>query len=165
MKRILIMLTAFSLCALVLACDKDEDPGGTKVQQLSNEWWAKIYVPDGNGGLIDIGLDYQHIMTSSTASPTADSIFVDDFDGLLVLKAKVACNVNSLTFHNDEPVKERYDGGTVSVANGKVLLGAAYSTSGVKVDSIYFETEFDWEPGQVYVLAGHARTGFAEDEH
>ena len=155
--------------ALVLglaSCENEVDPGQNAVKQMSNEWWGQIYVPDGSGGLEDIGEGYQHLLTSSTASGTADSIFVDDFDGLLQLKAKVACSVNDLTFTtNGAAVTERYTDGTVVIGNGKIIIDGGRSTSGVVVDSIYFEAEFDWEPGQVYILAGHGRTGFLEDEH
>ena len=133
---------------------------------MSNEWWGQIYVPDGNGGLIDAGAGYQHYLTSNTSSGNTDSLFVDDFDGLLGLKAKVACNVNNLTFsNNDTPVRERYYDGIVTISNGKIFTNGGHSTSGIVVDSIYFEAVFDWEPDQVYVIAGHARTGFNEDEH
>lgn len=155
--------------ALVLglaSCENEVDPGQNAVKQMSNEWWGQIYVPDGSGGLEDIGEGYQHLLTSSTASGTADSIFIDDFDGLLQLKAKVACSVSDLTFTtNGAAVTERYTDGTVVIGNGKIIIDGGRSTSGVVVDSIYFEAEFDWEPGQVYILAGHGRTGFLEDEH
>lgn len=165
MKKI-FLIYALMAGMVLSACDSDQDPGGNSLVLMSNEWWAQIYVPDGNGGLIDIGEGYQHLLTSNTASASADSLFVDDFDGLLELKAKVACDAGTLTFHNDdEPVEERYTGGWVVINNGKILQNKGKSTSGVVVDSIYFEAEFDWDPGQVYVLAGHARTGFAEDEH
>lgn len=148
------------------SCENDVEPGGTAVEKLSNEWWAQVYVPDGNGGLEDLGYGYYKFITSSTASGTADSIFVDDEGELLELKAKVACNVNNLTFTtNGETVRERYTDGTVSIENGAVYIKEGRSTSGVVVDSIYFEAQFDWDPGQIYIVAGHGRTGFAEDEH
>ncbi len=165
MKNILVLISAVVVFGLA-SCNEDINPGQTAVVRLSNEWWGQIYVPDGVGGLEEIGLGYQHLLTSSTASGTADSMFVDDFDGLLELKAKVACDINDLTFTtNGETVVERYTGGTVIIGNGKIFIDGGKSTSGVKVDSIYFEAEFDWDPGQTYVIAGHGRTGFLEDEH
>lgn len=165
MKKILILI-GVGVVFFFSSCENEIAPGQNAVVKLSNEWYGQIYVPDGAGGLDDIGLGYQHLLTSSTSSGTADSIFVDDFDGLLELKAKVACNVNDLTFTtNGVAVTERYTGGTVVIGNGKVFIDGGRSTSGVKVDSIYFEAEFDWDPGQIYVVAGHGRTGFLEDEH
>jgi hypothetical protein len=165
MKKLLIPIVVTALFALG-ACENDIDPGQTAVMQMSNEWWGQIYLPDGSGGLDDLGLGYQHLQTSGTSSGTPDSLFVDDFDGLLELKAKVACNVNDLTFTtNGVAVLERYTDGTVVIANGRIYIDGGKSTSGVTVDSIYFEAEFDWDPGQIYVIAGHGRTGFLEDEH
>lgn len=165
MKKI-ILVFAVICTSVLISCENEVDPGQNSLMKMSNEWWAQIYVPDGSGGLTDIGQGYQHLMTSNTASGTADSLFVDDFDGLLELKAKVACNASTLTFTtNGEPVRERYTDGTVIIENGRVLVKGGKSTSGVTVDSIYFEAEFDWDPGQVYILAGHGRTGFPEDEH
>lgn len=165
MKKIFLM-TGLALIIGLVSCENEIVPGQNSLMKMSNEWWAQIYVPDGSGGLTDIGQGYQHLLTSNTASGKADSLFVDDFDGLLELKAKVACNVNDLTFTtNGVAVLERYTEGSVTIGNGKVYPNGGKSTSGVKVDSIYFEAEFDWDPGQIYVLAGHGRTGFAEDEH
>lgn len=165
MKKIFLIMGVALVLGLA-SCENEVDPGQNAVKQMSNEWWGQIYVPDGSGGLEDIGEGYQHLLTSSTASGTADSIFIDDFDGLLQLKAKVACSVSDLTFTtNGAAVTERYTDGTVVIGNGKIIIDGGRSTSGVVVDSIYFEAEFDWEPGQVYILAGHGRTGFLEDEH
>jgi hypothetical protein len=165
MKKIFLIMGVALVIGLV-SCENEIDPGQNSLMKMSNEWWAQIYVPDGSGGLTDIGQGYQHLLTSNTASGTSDSLFVDDFDGLLELKAKVACNVNDLSFTtNGVAVLERYTNGTVIIGNGKIYPDGGKSTSGVKVDSIYFEAEFDWDPGQIYVLAGHGRTGFAEDEH
>lgn len=165
MKKIYLM-TAIVLVIGLASCENDVDPGQNAVMKLSNEWWGQIYVTDGSGDLTDTGLGYQHLLTSSTASGTADSIFIDDFDGEMGLKAKIACNVNDLSFTtNDTPVLERYTDRTVTISNGKVYVLGGKSTSGVTVDSIYFEVVFSDEPGTIYAVAGHGRTGFEEDEH
>jgi hypothetical protein len=164
MKKITYIIALFA--AVLAGCDSDEDPGQTSVMKMSNEWWGNTYRLDGNGELIDRGYGYRKFLTSGTASGTADSLFVDDFGDLFELKAKVACNLSDLTFTtNGEEVLERYSDGTVIIRNGKIYIDGGYSTSGVKVDSIYFEAEFDWAPGEIYIVAGHGRTGFAEDEH
>lgn len=165
MKKILYIMGLVLTLGLA-SCENEVDPGQNSLIAMSNEWWGQIYVPDGNGGLVDTGLGYQHYLTSNTASGTSDSLFVDDFEGLLTLKAKVACNPSTLTFTtNGTEVRERYDDETVIIENGKIFTNGGRSTTGVLVDSIYFEAEFSWEPGQVYIVAGHGRTGFFEDEH
>ncbi len=56
--------------------------------------------------------------------------------------------------------------GTVTVSNGKILENAGRAWgSGTVVDSIYFEAEFDWDPGVIYTFGGHERTGFDEDDN
>ncbi len=44
-------------------------------------------------------------------------------------------------------------------------FGLTITLSGMQVDEIYFEAEFDWDPGINYIFKGHKRTGFAEDEN
>ena len=164
MKKLFVIIGAV-LVTVFSSCENEIDPGQNAVMKLSNEWWAQIYIPDGSGGLTNLDLGHQHFLTSGTSSGTPDSLFVDDFGSLLELKAKVACNISDLTFTtNGTPVTERYTDGTVVIANGKVFIDGGKSRTAVTVDSIYFEAEFDWDPGQVYVIAGHGRTGFAEDE-
>jgi hypothetical protein len=164
MKKIFLII-GVALATGLASCENEIEPGQNALMKMSNEWWGQIYVPDGNGGLTDAGYGYQHFLTSNTSSGTSDSLFVDDFDNFFELKAKVACDINTLTFTtNGTPVRERYTDGTVIIENGKIIINGAKSATGVTVDSLYFEAEFDWDPGQVYIVAGHARTGFLEDD-
>jgi hypothetical protein len=165
MKKITIIIAAIFTGVLV-GCENEVEPGQNSLVKMSNEWWGQIYGFDANGDLEDMGYGYQHFLTSNTASGSSDSLFVDDFGDFFELKAKVACNANDLSFTtNGTAVLERYSDGTVIIENGKVIIDGGQSTTGVKVDSIYFEAEFDWDPGTKYIVAGHARTGFAADEH
>jgi hypothetical protein len=166
MKKIILIISAVCASALI-GCENEVEPGGTPVMKLSNEWWVRLLVEDGSGGYDDAyDLGYLHFLTSSTASNSADSILMDDFNEVIQLKAKVACNVSDLTFGNGTTaVNERYTDGTVIINNGKIFERQGLSSSGVEVDSIYFEAEFDWDLGQVYIIAGHGRTGFPEDQH
>lgn len=164
MKRIILIITA-AITIGFTSCENDIEPGQNALMEMSNEWWGQIYVPDGNGGLENAGYGYQHFLTSNTASGTEDSLFVDDFGDFFELKAKVACDLNTLTFTtNGTPVRERYSDGTVIIENGRIIKNGGKSATGVVVDSLYFEAEFDWDPGQVYIVAGHGRTGFLEDD-
>lgn len=165
MKRIYLLIMSVALVGVMASCENEIEPGQTAVMKMSNEWWGQIYVPGENGELVDAGYGYQHFLTSSTASGTSDSLFIDDFDSFFELKAKVACDVNAMTFTtNGTPVRERYTDGTVIIENGRIIVSGGKSATGVTVDSLYFEAEFDWDPGQVYIVAGHARTGFLEDD-
>ncbi len=53
----------------------------------------------------------------------------------------------------------------IQVMNGKIILDGGKSTSGLVTDSIYFELEFEDDPGTIYTAAGVRRTGYLEDEH
>ncbi|MGG7036957.1 MAG: lipid-binding protein, partial [Flavobacterium sp.] len=75
-----------------------------------------------------------------------------------------AKDFKNLTFAGEPESDEMYTGSKVTVSNGKILKNAATSFGGHVVDSIYFEAEFDWDPGIVYKFSGHKRTGFKEDE-
>jgi hypothetical protein len=166
MKRNLYFLLIIFTPLILASCDEDADPGQAAVMKLSNEWWGQIYVTDGAGGLTNEGHGYQHLLTFGTSSGTADSLFIDDLEGELELKAKVACNVSDLSFTtNNTPVLERYTDRTVRISNGKVYVLGGKSTSGVTVDSIYFEVVFSDDPTVTYAVAGHGRTGFDADEH
>jgi hypothetical protein len=165
MKKIFLIIMSGALVIGLASCENEIEPKQTSVMKMANEWWAQIYVPDGNGGLTDAHFGYQHFLTSNTASDTRDSLLIDDFDNFFELRAKVACDVDAMTFTtNGTPVRERYTDGTVIIENGRIFVNGGKSATGVTVDSLYFEAEFDWDPGQVYIVAGHARTGFLEDD-
>ncbi len=166
MKRFVYILLFIATPFVFSACENEIEPGQNALMEMSNEWWVQLLVDDGNGGYEDIHhLGYFQFLTSNTASSTADSLFVDDFGDMLELKAKVAANPSDLTFGNaGSSVSERYTGGHVFIENGRIFINQGSSATGVTVDSIYFEAEFDWAPGQKYIVAGHGRTGFLEDE-
>lgn len=167
MKKITLIIAAALIACISISCENEIDPGQNSLMKMSNEWWVHLLVDDGAGGYEDVyDLGYFQFLTSNTASNTSDSLFVDDFGAVAELKAKVACNPDDLTFSNGGvAVEERYTDGIVTINNGKILEGQGRTASGVQVDSIYFEAEFDWDPGQVYIIAGHVRTGYTEDEH
>ena len=52
-----------------------------------------------------------------------------------------------------------------AVADGKVLPLGGKSKSGVVVDSIFMHVEFSDDPGTIYTISGHQRSGFLEDEY
>ena len=75
MKKILLILGVALVIGLA-SCENEIDPGQNSLIKMSNEWWAQIYVPDGSGGLTDIGQGYQHLLTSNTASGTSVGFWV-----------------------------------------------------------------------------------------
>ena len=167
-----IYITFFCLSVLLLSCDQD-DPNvkHTNTEALAGEWFV-TYTLDG----ADEGGGYSTIITSNTAANTASEILVTDYvdpndtEGhFWSYKVKANADVNAKTFSasnavssaivDDEPYPIK-----INITNGKVIRNGGFSKTGVVVDSIYFEIEFEDDPGNTYIASGHKRTGFTEDE-
>lgn len=91
--------------------------------------------------------------------------------GLSSFKAKVALQYSALTFSAPTGSENEYWTGdtsssaSISVFNGKILLGASHSNpSGAASDSINFQIVYSKSPLDTFVVAGVSRTGFDEDE-
>ena len=155
-----ISFIAIGLCVVFIsACNKKNlpDKEETVAKKVSNEWWV-VLSESGNPLTHEVKLS-----TYNTAS-NPDSIWIDDLENIWEFKVKAKVDLNNLTFSTDKSQNEYYNI-TVKIANGKILPGAAKSQSGNKTDSIYMEAEFSDDPGTKYVIAGHARTMFSEDEY
>lgn len=154
-----IAITAIGICVVFIsACDKNlPDTGATTTMKASNEWWVELS-QDGTPWT-----DYVKIATYNTAS-NPDSIWIDDLENTWQFKCKAKIDLSSMVFSTQEAQNEYYNI-TVTITNGKILPNAAKSLSGNTTDSIYMEAEFSDDPGTKYVLAGHARTKFSEDEY
>ena len=159
------LLLSFILALTLTSCDEGGEPtiGGTATRKFSGDWFIIALEPDGVTPAY--GGDYNLYSTYNAAS-NDENFWIDDHDSWMEIKTKVqATDLKNLTFSGKPDSEELYTEGTVTVTNGKILKDAATSFGGHVVDSIYFEAEFDWDPGTVYKFAGHKRTGFKEDEH
>ena len=165
------MYKKFILFAIVLltivSCEKTYDPGATKAKDVANEWWADLY----QGGASATGGSIGKVMTYNTAVDN-DSIWVDDLHNLYSFKVKAKFDSKALTFVTTnakddyyDPLKPAASPATVTITDGKVLLKAAHSATGVVTDSIYFKAEFSDDPGTIYEIKGTGRTGWAEDDY
>jgi hypothetical protein len=60
-----------------------------------------------------------------------------------------------------------YEDIKVKITEGKILLGAATTPSGMPADSIYYKIQFD-DDGvggtEIYVVHGYRHTGLANDD-
>jgi hypothetical protein len=173
--KIGMLIGIFTITVLAVACDDqgydDYNAGGTPTQALNGEWFIDVLDADGNV-LVPHALhktydtnDGDGTMYISDRAPGADATSTDplDFTGW-VLDSKVDTNIQGLTFTANEAANAG-DGSVVTITNGKILKGAGHSRTGVATDSIYFEGEFDYDPGNKIIFAGHRRTGFDEDEY
>jgi len=147
---------------VLFSCDLGKDPGigGTKVQAMAGEWWINVLI-DGT----DLGIGYNLIRTSNTASDNGVDLLLDD-DELWPAKIITQVDIKTLTFTPVTNLDNFYSNTIkVSVIEGKVLKGAATTPGLNKTDSIYIKLEFSDDPGTQYEYAGYRRTGFQEDEH
>ena len=157
----MILLCGFFALGII-SCDEtgDTDPGGTTTQSFAGDWHIQGYQSDG----VTPEGSY-NLYSTYNASSNDNNFWIDDHGSYFEIKSKVqATDFNAHTFSGQAQSPELITGGWVTVSNGKILKNAAHSFGGHVVDSIYFEAEFDWDPGIVYKFAGHKRTGFLEDE-
>lgn len=154
-------LAIISSVLILSACNKKPDIQNTSTVKMSGEWFAQLYL-DGEA----LYPTFQKIMTYNTADPASGQIWVDDLHHLWIFKAKVPVDYSTLTFKPADAVDNVEDAPkTAKIYEGKVLPKAARSKSGNVVDSIYLKIEFSDDPGTVYEIGGHYRTGFFEDEY
>jgi hypothetical protein len=157
-----IVLVAFSSCKKTL-----EDPGGTAAQKMSNEWWVTLTL---NG--VDQYGTHELIKTYNTAS-NGNEIWVDDFPDptnasghIWGFQVKANADFNNLTFAATQSVSVVPNYAIkVDITEGKVFPQLGRSKSGNVVDSIYMKIKFEDDPTHTYVLSGHGKTGFFEDEY
>jgi hypothetical protein len=124
------------------ACDDwgEYEPTVLPGSELAGEWYVR-YTVDG----ADIyGLGYHTFLTSTTAAADGKELFLNDQANFWDFQVKAPMNVDSKTFG---------------------LADGGRSKTGVQVDSIYFEVEFADDPGTIYEISGHGRTGFGDDDY
>jgi len=145
------------------SCDEveDSDVGGTSVEAMSGDWWVVALQPDGVTPAY--GGDYVQFTTYNTAANDG-GMWVDDHYNWMEIKTRVITNTSNLTFTGDDGIEVLY-GGAVTLTNGSITEGTYTTASNTAVNEIYFEAEFDWDPGINYIFKGHKRTGFPEDEN
>ena len=166
MKKYILFIAVFVFA--LQSCEKEFDPGGTLVEKMAGDWYCELQFED-DGEWINLlslyGYDYFKMTTYNTAANN-NEMFIDDGDELWPFKGKVTCDVANMTFNTGgKQVENLYDEDIpFEVMNGKVLLGAAHSVAGHVTDSIYLEIEFDDDPGEIYRIVGHRRTGFTDDD-
>jgi len=159
-KAVLFLFTV----SLFVACDEggEPDPGGTSVETIAGDWWAVALNPDGQSTAF--GGDYVQFSTYNTAA-NDNTFWLDDHNNWMQLKSKATINISGLTFTSEPNTPELYTDETVTITNGVITRGTYTTESNTKVDEIFFDAEFSWDPGTVYKYVGHFRTGFLEDEN
>jgi len=157
MKKLLVV---FLIAGVLNACSKKPDIEYTATYKMAGEWFIRFY--EGGNAVTS----YHKIISYNTADPNSNQIWIDDLD-FQPFKAKFDVDYANLAFKpaTGVPNLVNSSGKTIKVIEGKVLPLAGKSKTGVVVDSIYLKLEFSEEPGTIYDVKGHQRTGFFEDEY
>ncbi len=168
----LLFLVGLSGCTKLYKMNQPEEPEieYSVVWPMSGEWYV-TYGIDGN-----IVKDYTLLYTYNTASESTSEFWISDGGNTGSNNAtfwsycvKTPLNLEAKTFSGTDLVSTADWQGEpysikVNITNGKVIKDGTKSKTGVVSDSIYFEIEFEDDPGTIFQCSGHRRTGFLEDE-
>ncbi len=154
---IILLLGVFALGS----CQKEYEAEQITNNEMSGQWLVQTFY--GGTTAEDVIQGYVPIVTSNTSAADGTQILIDDKENIWDFKVKA--NVSGMSFSTEDTQNLRGDSITISIHNGSIVTdgGRSIFTKTV-VDSIYFEAVFSDDPGETYIIAGHYRTGFEEDE-
>jgi hypothetical protein len=160
-KNIINAIVMLLLVVLSSSCKKDQEIGGTAVQNLSGDWYVRV---NGTGA-------YRLLYTFNTSANVATEMWVQSTalrDGTLNIgvKGKVAVDAANQTFSANNTTNIVAATSTTiptfSVANGRVVTnGTVGPASNTPTDLISFDLIVN---GVTYKIEGFHKTGFMEDE-
>lgn len=146
MKRILYCIAIILGVVIALSsCQKKIEKEYNWAYPVAGDWKLKAYI-DGDEiyGPFEIKI--------YNTSFGQDSVWIDDYNGnFWDMKFKAKVDMSTLTFQTAGSVNaiSGYDI-TIKVTDGKII----------NKDSIYFNMEFEDDPGTIYTLAGHRAVGY-----
>ena len=160
-----ILLLTLGLSFLTGCYDELEVPSA-EIVDMAGEWWTTNTV----GGVDAFGDGYQLIRTFNTAANGTDTMWLTDDAHHYWFKLKTPINHEAKTFEGTGLASSIEVSGIglyevdVNITNGQILYGVGTTKTGAQADSIYMEMEFSDDPGTIYVISGHRRSGFIADE-
>jgi hypothetical protein len=168
MKKLqLYLLALLSIAGLLSACEKDDpEVGYTAIGKATGEWWV-TYQVETSPGVFEVVVGHVPLLSYNTADNAPNQIWLDEAN-IWPFKFKSGFDGSTMSFTTTNAASIVKSGGnnfTVTVTGGKVILGGGLSKTKVPTDSIYFQAEFSDDPGTIYRISGHRRTGFLEDEY
>lgn len=169
MKNNILILAAVLVIFMGSCKTEDIDPGAAANNELSGEWFVEynhsVYGHD------PFGVGYTRLLTSTTASQSANELIITDEENFWEFRVKAKMDIPSKSFGSADTLRDYIHDIKVLVRNGKIIEDAVTTDAGVVTDSIYFEVWFeDLEgatgiPSDTLFVSGYRRTGFLEDEH
>jgi hypothetical protein len=149
--------------AVISSCSKDPEIQYTSTYKMSGEWFTQYF---DNGAPVT---GFGKILTYNTSDPNSNQVWVDDHANATAkyrFRSKFNVDYTNLSFlAMPAATNDVTAGRTVKVYEGKVIPKGGHSKTNVLVDSIYLKIELSNDPGKIYEIKGHARTGFFEDEY
>lgn len=160
----------FAVLVAFTSCKKDE-VGETATKALAGEWIVVFDGVDASGNVVaqdPYEMGKVRVLTYNTAKNVPTEIFLDDLQNFWEFKVQLSCDISALTFSGENVQNEYYDS-TVSVTDGKVVIGGTLSPSGTAVDAIEFKILLsdDDNAGVAYdrlYAHGYRYTGLATDD-
>lgn len=180
MKKILYIL-AIAATTLLASCQKDPI-GGTKVQEMSGQWYVQVDIVDASGNVVleDFNGGRSILLTYNTAADTDNILYVNDQGEFWDFIVQVPCSLNGKTFGSESPVPNESYKCNVTLSSGKIVVDGATTPSGQKADYIEFLVNFDDDDledygmpgvsylelygGVAYKVSGWRYTGFKNDD-
>ena len=169
--NIFILLSALGLS---IASCKKEDIGGTNGEKTAGEWYVTVVGIDGGGNVVLedaelFNIGHFHLDTYNTVANDATEMWIDDGGNFWEFKGKISVDPNALTFSGTD-VENQYYESKFSVSDGKIIIGAAITPSGMPADSIVFDVAFDDDTNlpigdaTSYRITGYRYTGLPADD-
>jgi len=158
---------------LFTACEKDEI-GGTATEKMAGEWFVVADAVDSEGNVVyedaDLfGIGYFHLDTYNISSNSLTEMWINDNGNFWDFKTRININFDQMTFAAENADNQAYES-KVTIEDGKIILGAATTPSGMPADSIVFTVTFDDDPYPEaygyygYRVSGYRYSGFEADE-
>lgn len=163
MKKIKGLIILVALVAFASSCQEEYEPVMYAGHELAGEWYVTYTI----GGVDVYGVGYSTILTFNTAtSDDGSQIWVSDEGHFWDYKAKVAGNPSAASFGQPDSIENTAYPINMIIKSGQIFPDGGTSKTGVTTDSISFVVSFgDDTPGTEYVVSGHRRTGFVEDDY
>ena len=169
---VIVLLLSISSCSKLYEMNQQDEPEieYSVVWPMSGEWYVNYRFDDGDGNIGDwYSVGTVPLFTYNTAAEDINKMWISDAGNFWTYTVKTPLNLDAKTFSGTDLVSTAdYDGLydiKINITNGKVIKDGGISTSGVVTDSIYFEIEYEDDPGTIYQCSGVRRTGFLEDEY
>lgn len=139
----------------MFSCQKDYPVEYTETYEMAREWFVTNKQGDTNIDAV------RKLITYNTASNVNTEMWIDA-SALAASPFKIKSNINytEKTF-TPGTYKSILNDKDVKVISGKVTPKGGKTKTGVTVDAISLKVEID---GNEYLIEGHQRSGFLEDE-